>query len=498
MVELELLERARRQHVAGELESAERAYREILDADPNHPDALHLLGVVAHQSGRDEEAVGLLTQATAAKPGFTKAFNNLGSALHRLGRLDEARVAFGRAIALDPDFADVHFNLGVTYQTSKDFDKAILAFERALHIEPGLVDAEVNLGVALRNLERADDSVAAFRRALEQEPDHPVAHLNLGLALRKMDAGDAAVEAFTRATELLPGRADIFTFLGQTLWWQGRKDEAIAPLERAAELNPDSPPTQYNLTRALFELGDPRAPDARFNLGVALQRKGETESALEAFEANLAIDGGLRTRELAMKVMTLKEMARHEEMEQLLGYDQFLRMAMLECPVEYQSLEAFNEALAGQVRDQGGDLKGSGGPMEILEQIASTGVGVFMRELPNLPGHPFVNDMPAQTKLTLNSVVLMSSTERPPIYSPDAWLAGIYFVKIAGDPSPEECPEIEFGCPDPHFKEWMKMRELKSVPGQIVTFPAFWCRRLPVLNPGEEILAVAMEVMPAE
>ena len=154
MVELELLERARRQHVAGELESAERAYREILDADPNHPDALHLLGVVAHQSGRDEEAVGLLTQATAAKPGFTKAFNNLGSALHRLGRLDEARVAFGRAIALDPDFADVHFNLGVTYQTSKDFDKAILAFERALHIEPGLVDAEVNLGVALRNLER--------------------------------------------------------------------------------------------------------------------------------------------------------------------------------------------------------------------------------------------------------------------------------------------------------------------------------------------------------
>ena len=497
MVDVALLERARQQHVAGELERAERAYREILDTEPNHPEALHLLGVLAHQSDRDEEAVGLLRQATAAKPGFTKALNNLGSALHSLGRLEEARDVFGEAIALDPEFADAHFNLGVTYQTSKDFDKAVLAFEQALHHEPGLVDAEVNLGVALRNLDRTDDAVAAFRRALEHEPDHPLAHLNLGLVLRKTEATDEAVAAFTRATELLPERADTFTFLGQTLWWQGRKDEAIVALEQAAELNPDSPPTQYDLTRALFELGDPRAPDARFNLGVALQRKGECESALEAFDANLALEGGLRTRELAMKVMSFKELARHEEMEQLLSYDQFLRMARLECPAEYQSLEAFNEALAAQVRDHCGELKGSGGPIEILEQIASTGVGAFMSSLTDEPMHPFVKDVPARTKITLKSVALTPGTEHRPTYSPDAWLAGIYFVEVAAG-SPEECPEIEFGCPDPHFEQWMKVRSLPCVPGQILTFPAFWIHRILLPDGRGEVLAVAMQAIPTE
>ena len=36
---------------AGRLESAETEYRRILGADPVHADALHLLGVLAHQRG---------------------------------------------------------------------------------------------------------------------------------------------------------------------------------------------------------------------------------------------------------------------------------------------------------------------------------------------------------------------------------------------------------------------------------------------------------------
>jgi tetratricopeptide (TPR) repeat protein len=63
-------------HQAGRLEAAERIYRQILAAEPNQADAWHLLGVMAHQSGKDE--------------------------------MDAAVAGFRRALELNPDFAAAH------------------------------------------------------------------------------------------------------------------------------------------------------------------------------------------------------------------------------------------------------------------------------------------------------------------------------------------------------------------------------------------------------
>ena len=499
MTPTQLLEQARQRHLAGELESAERSYREILEAEPEHPDALHLLGVIALQCERHEEAIGLLTQATQTKSGFTQALNNLGSALTAAGRQEEARAAYTQAIETDAGLADAHFNLGVSYQASKEYEKAVTAFEQALKIDPDLVDAEINLGIALKDLERGEEAVSAFRRATKLDPTHALAFLNLGLVLRKMGDNQQAIEAFKTATDLSPERVDALIFLGQTLWWQGRKDEALGPLERAAELEPDSPPAQYDLTKALFEIGDPRAPDARLNLGVALLKAGETDSALDAFDANLALDGGLPTPELAMKVMTLKEMGKHQEMETLLGYEQFLRAAMIECPANFDSLDDFNKTLADHIRSQPEELSGTGGPITVLEQIVSDALGAVQSSLPdNVVLHPFIREAPDATKVKLTRATLLSSSDSVPKYSPNAWLAGIYFVELAGNPSPEEGPEIEFGCPDPHFKEWMKIRGLRSAAGKILMFPAFWFHRLPAPDLIGETLAIAIEVAPAD
>ncbi len=54
---------------AGRLPDAEVAYRRVLAADPEHPGALHLLGVVADQVGKHEVAVELIRRAITKKPG---------------------------------------------------------------------------------------------------------------------------------------------------------------------------------------------------------------------------------------------------------------------------------------------------------------------------------------------------------------------------------------------------------------------------------------------
>ena len=57
------LENARRHHAAGDLPKAESIYRQILQTENNHPDALHLLGLIAYQIGKNDVALNLITKA---------------------------------------------------------------------------------------------------------------------------------------------------------------------------------------------------------------------------------------------------------------------------------------------------------------------------------------------------------------------------------------------------------------------------------------------------
>ena len=50
-------------HQQGAWQQAEQIYRQILQVDPNHADALHLLGVLAYQAGQYELAVEYMGRA---------------------------------------------------------------------------------------------------------------------------------------------------------------------------------------------------------------------------------------------------------------------------------------------------------------------------------------------------------------------------------------------------------------------------------------------------
>ena len=52
-------------HQAGRLQAAEQIYRQILAVEPNHADAIHLLGVIAAQAGKHEDAVETLDGQSA-------------------------------------------------------------------------------------------------------------------------------------------------------------------------------------------------------------------------------------------------------------------------------------------------------------------------------------------------------------------------------------------------------------------------------------------------
>ena len=55
-------------HQAGRLQAAEQIYRQILAVEPNHADAIHLLGVIAHQAGKHEDCRRIHWTGDRAEP----------------------------------------------------------------------------------------------------------------------------------------------------------------------------------------------------------------------------------------------------------------------------------------------------------------------------------------------------------------------------------------------------------------------------------------------
>ena len=81
-------------HQRGELTQAETIYRQIVEAEPRHADAWHLLGVAAHQAGRNDEAVQAISRAIAVGGASAAYLNHLGAAHASAGQLDQAEIAF--------------------------------------------------------------------------------------------------------------------------------------------------------------------------------------------------------------------------------------------------------------------------------------------------------------------------------------------------------------------------------------------------------------------
>src|SRR5207253_6903131 len=74
----EVFATAVQEHRKGNLQQAERDYRQVLQAEPCNVLALHFLGVLALQVGRHDLAVDYIGEAARLQPSYVEAHNNLG------------------------------------------------------------------------------------------------------------------------------------------------------------------------------------------------------------------------------------------------------------------------------------------------------------------------------------------------------------------------------------------------------------------------------------
>ena len=195
-------------HREGRLDEAACGYRAVLAVHSDHPDSLHLLGVIAQQQGRPLEAEPLMVRALArrADDGVDDGTmrHNLAGVLRSLGRLDEAVVHQRRAVALLPDWACAHNHLGVALHELGCFDEAMACYQRALTLDPEDASGHNNLGVAYQDQGELDQALACYRRALNLDPGYADAGNNLGNALKEQGRAAEAVVCYEALLETRP------------------------------------------------------------------------------------------------------------------------------------------------------------------------------------------------------------------------------------------------------------------------------------------------------
>lgn len=234
----EALRVGREHHQAGRLAEAERVCRSILEVDPDQPDALNLLGVIANQTGQGGRSVELIETALRHQPSNPNFLSNLGAAYHGLGRLEEALTTFDRALAIKPDHVPALINRGNTLRQLQRNDEAVASYQAALALKPDHAGAHYLLATTLKNGGRLDDAIASYRNALALRPDHAEAHNDLGTVLKDQDKLEAAIASYRNALSLKPELAEVHYNLGVALKAQGRREEAIASYEKALALRP--------------------------------------------------------------------------------------------------------------------------------------------------------------------------------------------------------------------------------------------------------------------
>jgi predicted TPR repeat methyltransferase len=197
----------------GDFEEGEEVCRKILAVAPEHPGAMHYLGVLAHENGRSREALSLIE----------------------------------RSIELAPDQADWHSNLGIVRQALDDVDGAVDAYQRAIELQPEHPNAYSNIGVLFKATGHLTEAEEAYRKAIELNPSHADAHHNLAVVLSSTGRSEEAVTCYCRALTLKPHYPEARRALALAYCVLGQRHHAITVCEEWLKDEPDSPIAKHTL-----------------------------------------------------------------------------------------------------------------------------------------------------------------------------------------------------------------------------------------------------------
>lgn len=209
-------------------------------------------------------------QLVALSPKSPEGYQRLGKVLMLRERPDEAGVNFEKALTLDPDFVGALIGLGEIEAARGDSQSAVKRFETAVEIEPRDAAAQLALGRELEAKGKADEALAAYFRALENDPFSIEASRRVASIQLARDDADQALARLDQTIEMAPADAEVLLLRGRAHLALRHVPEAVADLRTAS-------------------LRLPQRPDVHFFLALALDAASRPGDALKSAEQALKL-----------------------------------------------------------------------------------------------------------------------------------------------------------------------------------------------------------------
>lgn len=296
---------AREHFQAGRLQPAETIALKIIEAEPDHFDAVGLMGAIAYRQGKADDAIVWFQRALKGNPDSATFHGNLCEIYRNMGDLEQAIEMGKQAVRLDATYFHALNSLGAVYSEMKDFAVAEAFFHRAIVIAPRMSGAYNGLGNVLRAQNRRVDALAAYQQALSLRPTFAEALINFASMLRDDGKLEDAERALRKAVGLKPNAPEAYFDLASVLWSRRRAADARAITMRLLSLKPDHMPglvlagqiccalqdfeaAKVYLAKAL-EI-EPRSGETFNQLSIACLESGDLAAANEALLRLVALD----------------------------------------------------------------------------------------------------------------------------------------------------------------------------------------------------------------
>ncbi|MFM9913714.1 MAG: tetratricopeptide repeat protein [Methylophilaceae bacterium] len=258
-------------HQAGQWQTAESHYLELIQHNPAHLDGITLLGTLYLQLGHHELALRWLSQSISINPNQASTLNNVGNILRALNRHDEALNSYSRAISVNPDYADAYCNRANHLRDLQQLEAALSDCDRAITLKIDYADAYINRANILHDLTRYKEALADADKAILLNAKLPVAHNIRGNILLAQEQYSQALTSYEHAITLNPQYADAHNNLANALRQLHRYDEMLESYAHAIAIKSDF-------------------VDAYLNRGIALECLEQHHLALEDYDRAIQID----------------------------------------------------------------------------------------------------------------------------------------------------------------------------------------------------------------
>jgi tetratricopeptide (TPR) repeat protein len=218
----------------GKIHEAAKLAEALRQQAPNHPDVLHLMGLICLKTGNPKDAEKLIGMAVSILPDKAFLRVNLGNALRQLGRPAEAKAAYDKAQALDPDFSGTYLNRGTLNAEQGDADACIKDFKAVIRLMPNDPQGYLNLGQFLLAQGEFAEARATYEAGLEKRPEGPMLLLGLANSLERLGDLDGALVAAEQVLEKMPDLPGAMRIWSSVKRRQGSAEEARDRLERVS------------------------------------------------------------------------------------------------------------------------------------------------------------------------------------------------------------------------------------------------------------------------